>query len=124
MIELFENLTQTLKNILPESYHEVNPKKAIIYPYLVFRVDTMELERNTEEVSLELDLFDSGSSQARLLELAGKIKTNFKYKRDLTANFLLIYRFKNDLEIPTLVDNLQRRNMQFAIKTIYRKGEY
>jgi hypothetical protein len=124
MIVFTKQLTTTLKTIVPETYHEVNPSKKLKYPYLTFTVNTEERGVCEEEVTLELDLFDIGTSAKRILEVSGDIKKGLKYRRDLTDELNLIFVFVRDSDIPTGVENLRRRNLVFIVKVDYRKGNF
>lgn len=124
MIDLLAQLTKTLREIYPESYHDRNRKDPVSYPYLTFDLDTEPLDRNQEGVYLDIDLFDQNASYSGLFALEDKIKDNLIYRRDLTNDLSLIFSFLGSSKIPTADDNLKRRNLRFYIKIDWRNKKY
>jgi hypothetical protein len=122
MVAILESITATLREIIAETFHEVNPKDTLLYPYATFTISTQELDRNMEDIMLEIDIFDRGLSNKGLLEVAGELKDHLKYKRELTDKLLLVYRFQSEADIPTTVSNLRRHSMTFGVRTAYRSG--
>ena len=124
MQEFLATLTNILRDIHPESYYQINPNKQISYPYLTFDIDSDWLERNQLGINLTIDIFGSGSSPKSVIALEEKLKEALIYKRELTNDFGMIFSMQNAQTLPTLVDNLHRRNINFYIKLDERSIQY
>jgi hypothetical protein len=115
---------ETLKSLVPETYHEVNWQKTVKYPYAAFTISSEELGLNQEGVTLEIDVYGNTRSNRPLLTAVGAIKDGLKYRRDLTETHALTYAFRTELDIPTLVKHLRRKRLVFYIRVDYRTGRY
>lgn len=124
MEAILQNITTTLRSIHPESYYQMNPQATISYPYITFDLSTEEIGRNQEGGILELDLFGNGSSPLSVVQLEEEIKDALKYRRDLTADLNITYKFQTSLTIPTLVPDVHRRNVTFYLKIDQRSKHY
>jgi hypothetical protein len=121
---LLQQLTGILRGITSESFYERNRKQDVVYPYLTFEVSIMPIERNQNDVTLTLDLFDHSSSYAALEDLKERVMDALIYRRELNEKFNLIFRFLGAQSIPTGDETIKRVNMRFGIKTDWRTKEY
>ena len=118
-------LTTILRDIHPDSYYQMNPKKQLIYPYLTFDYSSnIGEQRNQETASLEIDVFCNGTSPLPAIQLEEKLKDALHMNRTLTDDVGLWFQFNNGQTIPTLVDNLHRRNVTFNLIIEKRRKNY
>ena len=124
MKELVRQLTEILRDIHSDSFYQMNPKNPVNYPYLTFEIISEWTMRNQESITLEIDIFGSGKSPVSVIELEEKIKDVLIFRRILTDDLLMLFNFQTGLTIPTLVDNLHRRNLTFNILIELRNKVY
>jgi len=128
MNDFLTEITTLLRSIHLESYHQMNPKKDIKYPYLTFNADVTGsgdyLDRNQEGITLELDIFGEGTSPRSVYDVEEAIKDELIFRRSIDPDFWMVFTFQTALTIPTLVDNLHRRNVVFYIKLDKRRKQY
>lgn len=124
MEKILKAITATLREIHPESHYQMNRSNPVTYPYLTFDLFVEELERNQEGVTLEIDIFGTGTSPLSVARLEEKLKDALKFRRDRTPDLHLRYQFQNGITIPTLVPDLHRRNLTFYVKIDERTKQY
>lgn len=93
MIELLTELTAQFRQVTPESYHEINRKATVVYPYLTFDFDSEAIERNVEGFYIDVDIFDNSASYRDTLTLEDALKAHFKDNIKLTDDMLLRFNF-------------------------------
>ena len=124
MEKVLQEFARVLKAIHPESYHQMNKKSKLTYPYLTFTTTVSDAGRNQDMYILDINIFGRGSSALNVVKLEEKLKDELEYRRDLTPDLNLIYSFGSSMEIPTLVPDLHRRNITFNVKIDERKKQY
>ena len=122
MNELVAYITLVLRGIHPESYYDRNNSKKVEYPYCTFDIDTdFEEDRNQENVSIDLDIFDLNPSYENIFAIETKIKQALAYKRDLNEFFGANWKYIRANNIPTGQNGLLRRSLQLEITIDWRK---
>lgn len=124
MEKTLQEFAKVLKDIHPQSFHQMNPKAKIVYPYLTYNATVTSSGRNQDQYVLDIDIFDRGSSALNVVKLEEKLKDALEYRRDLTPDLNLIYSFGSSMDIPTLVPDLHRRNITFNVKIDERNKQY
>lgn len=122
MIDFLTVLTNMLRVIHSETFHDRNTRKEIVYPYATFDFDSEAVERHQEGFYLDVDIFDSNASYKRLFELETAFKDELSFVRELDDNLNLIFSFQGSNKVPTNDDNLKRRNLRFYIKVDWRNS--
>ena len=113
---------------IPECFYQLNPKPAaeIVYPYAVFGfsyMPTADQPRGTYTVTLEIDLFDRGPNALRLLNTEETVVDSLGHYRAMRPAAWSMATLDQALDVPTLVDGLHRRHLQFDIRmTLREKG--
>lgn len=121
---LIEELVKILQAVHAETFLEMNPRQEVSYPYATFAFDSEPLRRNQDGFYLDIDLFDQSHSFLNLLVLEDKLKTALGYKRVLTSELNLVFRFQGSNKVPTGDAQLKRRNIRFYIAVDWRKKTY
>lgn len=116
MIEFLKELLFQFRLVTPESFHEMNRKQTVVYPYVVYDFEFDSLDRNVDGVYIDVDIFDNSDSYAGIMLLEDALRVNFKDKRKFTDNLYLRFNFLRSSKVPTGNDNLKRRTMQFYCK--------
>ena len=120
MIDLLKELTTQIRLVTSESFHEMNRKATVTYPYLTFDFDSEAIERNVDGFYIDVDIFDNDSSYMRVFELEEALKEHFKDNRLLTDEVFVRFNFLRSNKIPTGDDLIKRRNLQFYCKVDWR----
>ena len=120
MIDLLKELTTQIRLVTSESFHEMNRKATVTYPYLTFDFDSEAIERNVDGFYIDVDIFDNNSSYMRVFELEEALKEHFKDNRLLTDEVFVRFNFLRSNKIPTGDDLIKRRNLQFYCKVDWR----
>lgn len=120
MIELMQTLQAMFQEVTKESYLEWNASKEVKYPYLTYSIDIEEISRNTDGFYLDIDLFDNNSSFIKLYELEDLVRKKFDYEIKFTEGLFLRSYFHRSNKVPTLDDNIKRRNLQIYCKVDWR----
>ncbi len=120
MINFLKELTNQFRVVMPESYHEKNRKKTVIYPYLTFDFDSEAIEDHIEGLYIDVDIFDNYSSYTRIFEVEDNLKWYFYKNRKLTDDLFIRFNFLRSTKVPTGDDTIKRRNLQFYCKVDWR----
>lgn len=120
MIEFMKELNKQFRLVTPESFHEKNRKKKVVYPYLTYDFDIESLERNVDGFYIDVDVFDYGESYMDLLELELAVRKHFSWKREMKEGFFYRFEFLRSNRIPTGEDLLKRRQIQLYCKIDWR----
>lgn len=120
MIELLKEITAILRGIYPETYHEINRKDPVAYPYAVFGFDTENIERNQEGFYIDLDIFDANASYTDIFQLEEEFKDGLIFRRELSPDFNFIFSFLGSNKVPTADENIKRRTLRFYVKVDWR----
>lgn len=120
MIDFLKELTAQFRLVTSESFHEINRKETVTYPYLTFDFDSEGLERNVDGFYIDVDIFDNNSSYMRVFELEEALKEHFKDNRLLTDEVFVRFNFLRSNKIPTGDDVIKRRSLQFYCKVDWR----
>lgn len=121
MIDFLKALNKLFQEVTPESYLEINNKKAVSYPYLTYSLDREYVSRETDGFYIDVDVFDKSSSYMRIFELEEKLTKQFGHLAQLTDNLYIRSYVPRSVSVPTLSDELKRRNIQIYCKTDWRK---
>jgi len=124
MEKVLQEFARVLKSIHTNSFHRMNTKSKVEYPYLTYTTTVSDNGRNQDMYILDIDIFGRGSSALNVVKLEEKLKDALEYRRDLTPDLNLIYSFGSSMEIPTLVPDLHRRNITFNVKIDERNKRY
>lgn len=73
-MKLEEKIHQLLSAVLPEMHRQYNYSEVVTYPYGVFKTDIEYVDRDTDAVYLDIDLFDRNETDKRLVETERKIR--------------------------------------------------
>ena len=120
MITFLTELTNQLRLVLPESYHDKNRSASVLYPYLTYNFDSEALERNIEGFYIDVDIFDNNASYVDIFQVEDALKDHFKDNRKLTDDLFIRFNFLRSTKVVTGDDNIKRRNMQFYCKVDWR----
>lgn len=120
MIDFLKELTAQFRLVTSESFHEMNRKTTVTYPYLTFDFDSEAIERNVDGFYIDVDIFDNNASYMRVFELEDALKAHFKDNCKLTDELFIRFNFLRSNKIPTGDDVIKRRNLQFYCKVDWR----
>ena len=120
MIDLLKELTTQIRLVTSESFHEMNRKATVTYPYLTFDFDSEAIERNVDGFYIDVDIFDNNSSYMRVFELEEALKEHFKDNRLLTDEVFVRFNFLRSNKVQTGDDVIKRRSLQFYCKVDWR----
>lgn len=120
MIEFMKELNQQFRQVTAESFHEINTKKTVVYPYLTYDFDSEGIERNVEGFYIDVDVFDNTGQYSNIFQLEDDLKVHFKDKRKLTDDLFIRFNFLRSTKVPTGDDLIKRRNLQFYCKVDWR----
>lgn len=121
MIPFLIELNKEFRQICKESYLEVNSSEKVIYPYLTFSYSSEQLENTREGFYIDVDIFDNcGADTLRLEQLTEDIRKHFVKARILTDEVLLQFKVGSRKMIPTLNEQIKRRNIQLYCKVDWR----
>lgn len=114
-------INRVLREIHPESFLSWNHSTEVKYPYLTYEFDYQPVDDIRTEFSVELRLFDYGTSKKNLIQLESKLfdalHKKYIYEDDLNAYI----RVGRSLDIPTGNETIQRRDIQLMIKVDWMK---
>lgn len=112
-----------------DHFYRLNPKpaKEISYPYSAFEFSYTPSDATDGgaafDVDLEVNLYDRGENGLALLDAEEEIVLALKRYRELSPKALSVAKLEQALDVPTLVDGLYRRMLQFTIRmTLREKG--
>lgn len=120
MIDFMQLFTKEIRQVIPESYHEINRKETVIYPYATFDFDTEPME-DGEGWYIDIDIFDYNTSYGRVLQAESDLKKFFRGRRRLTEGLFVRYEFQGSNRIDSTNDLIKRRNVRFYCKIEWRK---
>lgn len=115
-----KEINKILTSIHPESYQEVNQAETIKYPYLSYTHSAESLEYGSEGLYLDVDIFERGTSYSRMTALENSLKNGLDRHLLLTDAALFRFKFNSSGPIPTMDNELKRRNLRFYIKIDWR----
>ncbi len=120
MLDLMKALTDELRLVTGEAYHDRNTQATVVYPYLTFDLSSESIERNMEGFYLDVDIFDNSSSYTGVFTLETALKDHFKDNRKLTDELYIRFNFLRSTSVPTGDEIIKRRNLQFYVRTDWR----
>lgn len=110
-----------------EAYHLLNPKPGdeIAYPYATFEFsyrpsDTLD-GGASYDVELDVDLFDRGQNTLSLLATEDAVVGAFERLRKISPEAFSKAKLEQALDVPTLVDELFRRQVQITVTMTLRE---
>lgn len=120
MEELLKLLNQELRKVTSESFHAVNRKQEVIYPYLTYDFDVTNLEDNIDGIYIDVDVFDNNSSYLDIIRLEDELKRQLKGKKKLTDDLHIRFYYQGSNKIPTLDENIKRRQSVYRLRVAYK----
>lgn len=121
LVHFAQKIYQQLIGIHEESYLGVNPRESIVYPYLTYTYDAEALTPSSEGFYLDLDLFDRNASYGGILTVESSLKNGLDKEKLLTEEALFRFKYIGSTEVPTMDNELKRRNVRFYVKIDWRK---
>ena len=116
-----KELNRQFRQVTAESFHEINAKKTVVYPYLTYDFDSEGIERNVDGFYIDVDVFDNTGQYSYIFQLEDDLKVHFKDNRKLTDDLFIRFNFLRSTKVPTGDDLIKRRNLQFYCKVDWRK---
>lgn len=121
MLDFMTAITNELRLVTSEAYHDRNTAAQVTYPYLTFDITRESLERNVDGFYLDVDIFDHSTSYTGLFALETALTDHFKDNRKLTDGLYIRFSFLGSNPIPTGDETIKRRNVRFYVRTDWRK---
>jgi len=115
-----KELNQQFRQVTAESFHEINAKKTVDYPYLTYDFDSEGIERNVDGFYIDVDVFDNTGQYSNIFQLEDDLKAHFKDNRKLTDDLFIRFNFLRSTKVPTGDDLIKRRNLHFYCKVDWR----
>ena len=120
MIEFMTVLTAEFRKVLSQSYHEKNTSTNVSYPYLTYDIDSESIERNIDDFSVDMDIFDAHSNYSNIFDIEDRLRDHFRDNKLMTDGLYIRFNFLRSNKIPTGDDLIKRRNLQFYCKVDWR----
>ena len=120
IIELLKTLSQEFRSVVPESYLEWNDADNVVYPYLTYSVQREALERHSDTLTVDIDIFDNASSYKGTYQVEEQLNEYFKQRRTLTDVALFIWSFVRSQNILTGDETIKRRQVTLSAKIDWR----
>lgn len=115
-------LYQLLSGIHAESYLNWNNATEVKYPYLTYEFDYQPIDDLRTQFSVELRLFDYGTSKKNLIQLESKLNKalhkQYVFNKDLNAYI----RIERSMDIPTGNEKILRRDVYLTVKIDMKNG--
>ena len=124
MEEFLKELAKILQTIHPQTFFEFNRSTKVVYPYATYSFNSESLARNRDGFYLDLDIFDSYDTSARVTLLEDVFKDGLIFNRIMTDGLFLRFKFLGSNKIPTADDQLKRRNVRFYVTVDWREKNY
>lgn len=126
MIVVIKELTNSFKEIVPESFYLKNHKKKPIYPYLTFNYTGEPLAKNQKGLYIDVDIFDNngdGKNDIRIEQAMSDLVDFIDDENNTILTDDVFIRFDSIKQnyIPTGSDTLQRRYAQIYCRVDWRK---
>lgn len=115
-MNLEEKLYSVLSDAFPEIYRQFNHNEKVVYPYGVFKTDLEFIDRFTDGVYLDIDLFDRNTNDQRLIESEYVIRSKMDAITLLDEHLLLRMQFLRSTDVSTNDDSIKRRKISYYIK--------
>ena len=116
MIDLTTWMMEAMEPVTGEVYHLMNRSKKVVYPYITFIDSTTPADEIRDIHRVTLNLFDYGSSRARLMALEEAIRTQFDRQKFVEWDKIIHTRRGLAMDVPTGDDTIQRRDVELIIK--------
>ena len=120
MENLIRLLNEELRKITSESFHAVNRKQEVIYPYLTYDFDAVSLEDDIDGFYLDLDIFDNNPNYMNIIRLEDKLKQQLKGIKKLTDELHVRFYYQGSNKIATLDDQIKRRQSVYRLRVFYK----
>lgn len=114
-------ITNQLKQVTPETFHQWNFKDKVVYPYLTFDVHFVPNNEIRETYEVVIDTFEFGRSSKRLFELETDLKEHLDRKRFIEEEAVIQTRMTASRGITTGNDSIKRRNVRFQVKVDWKQ---
>jgi len=111
-----------LSSIHPNTFHEFNPSKDVVFPYAIYR---LVLDGDDDDGvlngDLEIELFDNtGNDKIRIEQLCTRFCLELNKSRAKNDDYIVNFQFILARSIPQPDTEINRKFMQFKLK-IYRR---
>lgn len=105
-----------LSDVFSEIHRQYNHNETVVYPYGTFTTSIEAIDRDTEGVYLDIDLFDRHTNDDRLMVVEYKLRKALSAKQLLTEDLLLRFQFVRSTDVSTNDSDIKRRKLSFYIK--------
>lgn len=111
-------LFEALEKIHANSYFDMAPKEAAtLFPYAVFKLPFNNAQEIHNEIIFDIDVYDNKSNNITDLEtITQNIADYFDHSTYFDNEMLLEIYLESIQQIPTLEDQIKRRQIRFTIK--------
>lgn len=117
MIDVLTVIYNKLKEYHARVYQNVAPQTSAIFPYVVFRVPSINEKEIREDIILEIDIWDNISDTTRLETLTTQIAKGLNRYKYIDGKMQLSSYKINQLNIPDPDQNINRRQLRFNLQT-------
>lgn len=121
MNELIKAIRDLLRaNVTEQAFYDTNTSKTVVYPYMTYTSDLEWYGHNTDEGTMDIDIFDDVQSYDRIITLEEKVKQHFRLTSIEYDNFILRIDFVRSATVPISDPTIRRRTVQMHIKVDWR----
>lgn len=121
MKEVIKALRDLLRaNVTEQSFYDTNTSQSVVYPYMTYTADTEWYGHNSDEGTMDIDIFDNIQSYDRIITLEEAVKKHFRLTSIEYDNFILRIDYVRSATVPTADPSIRRRTVQMHIKIDWR----
>ncbi len=120
---LLTTIMEKMREVNSEVYYDVNPRenREIIYPYATITTSLSRLNPNQDGFNLDIMIFDRPQSLKNLIDFETNLINHLEKLRLFKDDYFLQFRYLRSNSVPAADSKLKRRNLQFYVKTDWRK---
>lgn len=107
MMDLAETIKALMNEATTNSHLGMNHDKEVTYPYLTYAIATDGPDGNQETATIEVQIFDHGTSYARILGLEEELEKVFHKRRVFTPEHFLQFALSTRGNVPTGTENIK-----------------
>lgn len=120
MIDFLKSLNGEFKSLCDESFLFENNSSKIKYPYVVYSLQSEDLE-DRQGFYIDVDIYDNcGANTADLEILQQRIIAHFKRFHKVHERFAMFINFQSSNIVPTMDEMIKHRVVQLYLKLDWR----
>lgn len=107
--DFYKKIRSMLLTVTEECYQDVNTSNNLIYPYIVYSIDTSYQSSNVDALTLDINVFDRHPDKARVNAIQSDLRKLLHQETTMEHEFFMYTFIGGNQSVPKIDNELKQQ---------------